>query len=446
MITFGGLATGIDTKSLISGLVAAERVPLDRIGRKQSGLVAAQNTLAGLVSKISALGNAAEDLSDMASGGSLTASSSDPKVVATAHSGAVAGNISVEVVRVASEQRSQSGTFASSTAALGQSGTMSITRGTAAPVDVTIAAGDSLVAIAAKINAKDAGVNASVVSDNGSYRLLVRSNETGTANAFTVSGVALGLDQSGSVYRQAEDAEILVDGEFSMVSGKNLFRNVVAGVDVAISGAPAGAVEVGVSRDSGGLKEKVKALVEAFNSAVDGGHKASGFSSIAASHPELAGDSAIRSAMSQLGAAIGTPAAGMSGRYNMLASIGVHLTRDGKLQLDETKLDAAIADDSDAVHTLLAGDSDKGITGAMSHLKDVVDRLSDGDESMLGRRKRAMGREVDHLDEITLNMERRLDDYEAMLVKKFAALEKLVSQIQSQEGALAGLVNMKNES
>ena len=54
----------------------------------------------------------------------------------------------------------------------------------ATPIDIAVAATDTLADIRDKINAAGAGVTALVMTDSSGSRLLIRSNATGAENAF----------------------------------------------------------------------------------------------------------------------------------------------------------------------------------------------------------------------------------------------------------------------
>ena len=54
-VTFGGLASGLDTNALIDGLMAVERIPLARNQAKQLDLTSAKDTISSVISKVSAV-------------------------------------------------------------------------------------------------------------------------------------------------------------------------------------------------------------------------------------------------------------------------------------------------------------------------------------------------------------------------------------------------------
>ena len=447
MFNFGGLATGLDTQAIIQSMMAVERIPLQRLEAKTASLTEAKSTVSDLLSKVAAIKTAAEDLDDASGFASLVASSDTSAIVATANTAKVPGNFTVDVNRLAQEQRVKTDAFADSLTALGQSGNMDITVGSDAAVSVTVDASDTLTDIAAKINQSGARVSASVVEDGGQYRLMVRGTSTGASNSFTVAGSAtIGMDNAANEYQTAQDAEIVLDNSFTISSSTNKFTSVVDGVDLVVTSTTASSANVTLERDSGALIDKLNTFVEAFNDAISWGQIAAGFGALTAKHDELAGDVTLRGLVTSLGQSVSGQVTGLTGRYDMLASVGIHLSQTGKLELDETVLEQALEDDVAAVEKVFTGDPAASVDGAMKKLIAVVDRFTDGDDSLLEMKVESMGDMIIRMQDDAIDIGRRIDDYEGILIRKFTALETLVSSIQAQEGALAGLVAMSTNS
>lgn len=186
-ISFGGLATGLDTSSLIEQLMAAERQPLSRLESDKSyfnsrlaALSQFEGKLVSFLSKIDTL-DSAEKIQVK-----NTTLSSEDFFSATADSEALPGNYQVEVVDIAQVQKSVGLGVADKAAANFGLGSMTLTVGDNDPVNITIdASNNSLEGIMATINEADAGVTASIINDGTAnpYRLVL----TGTDNATSFS-------------------------------------------------------------------------------------------------------------------------------------------------------------------------------------------------------------------------------------------------------------------
>src|SRR5213080_3728034 len=98
VITVGGLATGIDTQSIITQLVALEHRPVDLLGLDVEGVQATQASITSLTSKLGTLSAAAHAL-DTADGVLVRqATSSDLGVLeAAAGTGAQPGSVTLTV-------------------------------------------------------------------------------------------------------------------------------------------------------------------------------------------------------------------------------------------------------------------------------------------------------------------------------------------------------------
>src|SRR5512138_3681166 len=93
-ISFGGLATGMDTSSIIDKLVQLQSVPLTQLQNQQSACKTQISLLAELASKLDALETAASNLGS-AGVMSLQATSSNTSFSTTPASAAIAGSYQV---------------------------------------------------------------------------------------------------------------------------------------------------------------------------------------------------------------------------------------------------------------------------------------------------------------------------------------------------------------
>lgn len=439
-ITFGGLATGLDTNALIDGLMAAERLPLDRIQTKKQNLSSARDTISALTSKLATLKTAALALKDPTQFASFTAASSDTGITTSVSGAASGGSYSVHVAQLAREQRSYSTTFAASTTALGATGTLTLQVGAGAAVDVTLAATDTLADVAAKINSAGARVGASVLYDGTTYRLQVRGLDTGAANAVSFTGAgatALGLDAPGATFQSAADAQLTVDG-IAITRSTNQIAGVISGVTLALTKENVSST-IAVKSDPDGLKKKLDAFVAAYNDVVKAGQFAAGFGTIKAANQVLAGDGAIRSALDKISRIVGASIAGATGKYTTLMSVGLQSNNDGTLKLDGAKLYGALEADPTGVARLFVVDASIGATGAMGAMATAIDSLISGSSAVLVSRADAFSLQSKRLDDDADALQRRLDQYEETLRQRFTALEQLVSQFKAQGNALAGL-------
>ncbi len=440
LINFGGLASGLDTNSIIDAMVNVEKVPLTAMQNKVSDLAQAKSIVTSIKGQLSTLQAAAKALSDPAGFASATASSSDPAVVATVTGTAPPGAFDVNVTQIAKEQRTYSNTFASNTDPLGQSGTIQLQVGSGTPLTVNVAAGDSLASVAANINSSGARVSASVLYDGTTYRLAVRGLDTGAANAvsFTETGTSLGLSDPANTYQAAQDAKLTVDG-IEVTRSTNQISGVIAGVTLALTKPTSSAAIVQVASDSSAIATKIGTFVSAYNALVDAGHNATGFGTIKASVTSLTGDFTINSALERLASLEGNAVAGTSGLYTTLGSVGLSSTQDGHLAFDSSKLSAAIQADPSTVSKLFVTDSSIGATGIMASFVSTIDSLVNDSGNPFAAKLTAFDTQTTNLTNDEDRLQTQIDAYQTALKNSFTQMELAVSNYKSQTAQLTAM-------
>ena len=426
-ITFGGVGSGLDTESIVTGLVKASQGPIAAMKAQGSSLTAANTSLSNIASLLGKLQTALEAVDETKELGSYAASSSNPAIVASANGSALPGNYNVSVTSLASEQRSYSDGFGSSTTALGQSGNLGLSVAGGAVKDIAISSSDTLEAIASKINAAGLRVSASVFHDGSEYHLQVRGLDTGAANTVEFSGATLGLDANdvNSTRQKAADAKLTID-DFAITRPTNQVVGAIPGVTLNLTATTSAPASVKVDSDPKGLATKLSAVVSAYNAVVDMVHTVSGFGTTKASVDALAGDSLLRSLTNRMSGALGTQVG--TGGYSPLGSVGVKLDRDGHLSLDQTKLEGALQADPAAVARVIAGpEAGTGAgTGVADLLRDVVKAFAGAGGSISDKQTGLAGRLKSTTDRVNREQD-RLDAYAAALRKQFTALDRIMS-------------------
>ena len=369
-----GVGSGIDTGALVTQLVTASRQAKDDALTAQSTKVTAQ--ISGVSALMSGMTNFSTALKSLIDGGTLKTqpTSSDASVLTV--SGIAGQSVSqsesaIQVQQLASAQSIATPAVADANAAIG-TGTLTFNFGTAtmdgstmtglaagtiAPVSITIdSSNDTLTGIAAAINAKNAGITATVVSDANGARLVVKG-ATGAASAFTMTATedadAPGLASldfgpgaaSASVNQSAGDAIVTYDG-LSVHRSTNTITDLVPGVSLGLKAVSSSAVTIGAQRPGSAISEAVTDFVNAYNTLqgiID--------TQTDKDTGSLNGDAGVRQMQNQLTKLTSTALIG-SGHPATLAEIGVSTNRDGTLSLDTDKLTAAFAANPDQVEAM----------------------------------------------------------------------------------------------
>jgi flagellar hook-associated protein 2 len=397
--SFSGLGTGIDIQGTVDKIIAAKHVPIDRIEQRISDNQAKIAALKDLRSYALGLKTAAEKLRGKVSfdrsgdifetkqafatasrADSQAPSAADSLVGVTASNAAQATSHSLEVLQIASAHKVASSSIAAGlNDQLGLSGSFRINGR-----DITVAPTDTLLGLRDRINAADAGddptgVRASIVSISATEQVLIlTADKTGTEGAITAAdtsgsvlqdlGVVDGTGAFQAELQQAQNARIKVDGLGTIVERQsNTIDDVFAGVTLSLFKAePGTTVKLDVESDLNQVKNAIDEFVNAYNQlrtyinqqaltkVPENDQTGAGV---------LAGTSALSEARSELAAAIGSAVAGNDPTFSVLAQIGITIQGPGQvpdptqantLAIDESKLDQALLNQSDAVRALFS--------------------------------------------------------------------------------------------
>lgn len=196
----GGLATGLDTTSIINGLISIEQQRVTREETKKADIELKLSTFNDLKTKLSDFYTQAKEMDKSTVFNVFKSSSSDTAVATiTGEDNASVGNYDVKVMGLASSLKVASGSFTGNLTSLGLTGSFTISASaaalkadpTATTVQIDLSSTDTLKDVAAKINrAKGTGATASVLKmGDNDYRLMLTSVDEGS-QAFKVAAVA----------------------------------------------------------------------------------------------------------------------------------------------------------------------------------------------------------------------------------------------------------------
>lgn len=431
-IQIGGLATGLDTKALIEGLMAAERVPVNRMQARRASVQSRLDAFAALRPKVSELETQAKGLKTVADFRSFKASSSAESFATASASGAAAAGVySVEITQLAENEIEKSNGYADKGTTTVGTGTLSLTVG-GVVTNVAIGAGDqTLQGVANAINDSDAKVSASVVNVGGTnpYRLVISADEAGDSNTVSVNAAGLsGGTQALSFTEQraAKSALFSVNG-IDIEANSNVVSDAVEGVTFTLkketeADAP---VTVTVTADAEALKKKIESLVSAYNGVVDRLARDGSRNATTGATGVLFGDFTATSIKRRLAAAAAGAVSTDDGAYNSLGSIGVTTTRTGSLAVDSAKLTKAIESDPEGVIALFV-DGDGGLASKFADLANVI-ASSTGE---IAAREAGLKTGVKTIDTQIERFEARLVRVEKQLTTRYAELESFASRFQ----------------
>jgi len=432
-ITFSGLSSGIDSTSLISQLVAAEKQPETTLRGDQNNLASQKQSVDLLASAVAGFGDFADSMSLSAATQFRTATTSDSHVTVAVSGAAAATAHTVRVEQTARAQVVSSRTFATSAAGVLGDGAVTFQTATGTPATVVWSAADSLADIAAKITGSKAGVTASVLYDGSTYRLMVHSAQPGVANAatFTDAGDSLGLSDPANVKATALDAKALIDG-VEVTRPTNVIDDALTGVTitaVSAQGATDPDTQVGVSLDTTAAGAKLNTLVNTYNSVMTKINDQLTYTGTTKGADTLFGDSTLQQLQ---GAMTSLITQGFGG--NTLDGLGISIDKTGVMSLDSTKLGTALAAKPNALDDLFVAG---GLSGALRDLDNTYTRAGDGVLTVKSQgmtdRSTDLQKEIDQIDSNATALQTRLQ-------AQFTALEATMSQFQSQASYISKIL------
>lgn len=443
-ISFSGLATGLDTSSIIASLVAVKRMPIYLLENQKSDYQSKIDYYERFKDKLDDLENAAEDLKDPSDFNLFkTTMNTEGYLTASASSTAMPGTYNIQITDLATFEQEASGNFSDKTSSLG-SGTITLNVG-GTETEVTIEDGDdTLNGIVAAINDSDAEVTASIINDGSDtpYRLVITGNDTGEDNTISISTTGLSGLGSFTELQGASDAHFEINN-ISMQSDSNTVTGAVQGLNLKLTGATEAdsPVIVTVDRDSEEIKSEITDFINAYNDVMSFINTQSTYNDSSESGGVLMGESMLQRMQISLSSIFipsdydadpGAP------DIQILADIGITLDSDSTFSIDGSELLESIDENFDDVVRLFTstdeGDSGNELGFAVrmdtflndyTKLEGIIDTKTGGYEEI-----------IRNLETQINGAEGRLEDYESGLVKKYAALEQLMSGLNSQQSIL----------
>ena len=443
-------ASDIDTKQLVTDLVAAVREPRQQqIDKAKEKAEVAISSVALLKSALSTLQTAAEDLGSVGRLNQLAISNTDPTTATLTSGGtgvAIAGNHSLTVQQLAQPQRMTSGGFATSTEVVDASAfTIDITLdGTTETINIS--GGTNVGGVVAAINSAGTGVTARLVNTGSGatpYQIVLQG-ESGADNAYTVVSSSAGLSFPTTL-QAAQDAEFTLDG-IAMTRSSNTVTDALDGATLTLNRVNATTTNLGVSYDTAGITAGVERFVEAYNLVNDFITRATGLPS---ADDELAGSlqgsTVTRSLRNQLRNLMGSATTASGTGTTRWAELGVEFDRSGTLTLDTSRFTTVFeADPADAIKAMsnnltrpnlfsgassgLAGDlaiSTYGMVRSTGALADI-DRSYQTTLATMTEKQTKLDRDIERL---TARYERQFSAMDAILSRFKATSKSLESSL-----------------
>lgn len=367
-----GSGSGIDTASLINKLVDVNKfADSNRLTTKQTlletqisdfGLL--RNAFSTLESSASALANA-----DTFNAKSVSVPTTTLLGITKIDAKASVGDYNVNVDQIAQAQSISSGTFTSQNSPIGK-GTLAIrfgswtttaaTPGNPLPVGTftvdssktggTIKIDDSnnsLTGVRDAINKSGLGLKASILSNNGTYKLLVtapsgESSEveiTATEAPGSPGLASFNFNESAPTMLQQQegkDAIIRVNGA-TVTRSTNHLTDVIDGLEFDLfNKSSSETINIGISADKATSEKAIRDFVAAYNTFLTDSGKLIGFDKEKKEYGSLRQDPMAKNLVQQVKSLLSVPMSGVAGGFSTLGSLGIRTELDGTLKIDDS--------------------------------------------------------------------------------------------------------------
>lgn len=412
-VTFAGLASGVDTASVVTSLMEIERAPVTAMEDKQEYLEAKLDTyeefntlLDGFYSAVIGL-NSKNDLNAF----EVTNNGSEYFSIQTT-SLATEGNYSVEILSLAQKQKDVSSDGIADTDTTTLSGELVFGEETLSYEDVT------LLDLVELINDGEYGVTSTIIDDGTGegYRLMLTTDTAGEEMEITGTGsIVMDTAIDGHTV-DGSKAHIIVDG-VDYYSSSNTMTTALKGATITLmSVSDSGADNVTIASDADTIiSTQMEKLVTAYNE--------------------------INTYIDTIKASDSTLALSMTSIQRSLknyltssdfSSLGIESDWEaGELTFDSEIFAAAYAEDPDAITLALLGDDDN--EGAMTRLDDYLSEELNSTSGFFVTKKSTIDKTISRLDDSIALMETRLEKRQKTLEAQFTAMETLISSLNSMQ-------------
>ena len=379
--SISGISSGIDWQSTIDLLMQIEQQSVTRLEERKAEYQAKNSAWSSIQSKLNALKNAAQKIDTQNEVLKKSASSSDTDVfTASAEAGAVSGSHAIIVNQLAQAEvyvHSDGWSDINSSSIYTGSGGQFAYNFDGQNIIVDVPTGSTLLDLVQLINNDDDNqdedgnplIVASTIDDGGDtdpiHLVLTAVNPT-AANSFSIDDVNTNLgsgaefdDASWTRTQDAQVSQIRVDGYPPagwITRESNVIDDVLEGVTLTLKDTTASAVNVSVENNYSEIKQRITDWVNAYNQVMTEITTDTRYDSENEVRGILMGDSQVRTVRDELVDIVVSQIQGLpeNASYLSLGDIGIDLSSNSTLTIDESELQEALEADAEAVANLFA--------------------------------------------------------------------------------------------
>jgi len=498
-LRIGGLVSGMDTDSIVSKLMKAKRIPVDKLKQDKQILQWQQEDYRAVNTSLRSFRDKVFNMKLQATYLAKTAASSNEAAVgAAANSNAVPGIYSVTVTQLAKgvskgsqaalpDEANADGTTKTLAQQFGLSGSISFTlKGSKGSKAFTFDTANATINnVVADINGADLGISASY--DATLNRFFLTTSSTGAAAKIKVttdsnnfltgpledgSDNVLKLKMKLNIDYTGQDAKFDFGDAKGLTSATNTVT--VNGITLTLKQGGGATADITVRNDNNAVFNSIKDFVTAYNDIVDKINSKlseTGYRDYLPLTDEqrdkmsedqikkweekaksglLRNDTLLEGVVMKMRTTMSAVVPGLTGGkgYDNLAKIGINTGlyfEKGKLYIDETKLKDALQKDPDGVMNLFIKNSDvyseKGIAQRLyddvNNGMSLISAKAGSDSTYSTVDNSTIGKRLFQIDEDIDKLEDRLKEIEDRYWRQFTAMEQAIQQMNAQSAWLA---------
>ncbi|MFG0326749.1 MAG: flagellar filament capping protein FliD [Phycisphaerales bacterium JB037] len=327
---------------------------------------------------------------------------------------------------------------------------------------------DTLDEIVRKINESGGPATVSIINDgNGAspFRLSFISRESGRDGRYIFD--SRGFDLGLQTLDRGEDARVFFGSSdpaeaLLLTSSSNTLDSIVTGVSIDLKSASDDPVSLTVTRNTEEIEADVDAFIKAYNTLIDRIDFQTRYIADTEERGALLGDQTALTLRQRVFNTIRGQGQGIEGQYKTLFDIGVTVIEGGKLSLDKDEFRQALEADFGAVEELLAArdqvqpdefqdvapgvkvkvvdpDAEFSKLGIAGLIEELAITYTDSIDGVLTLRKTAIEDQIDLQRQRIESFNVILESKRSRLEAQFLAMERVIGQLQGQQGALASL-------
>ena len=317
-----------------------------------------------------------------------------------------------------------------------------------AGTQITVAATDTLASLAAKINAAQSGVTATIVNDGSTFspnRLQLTSSQSGVAGRFTVDDGGLGL--GFSTQTQGQNALLKVGSSssanpFFLTSGTNEFDTAIPDLNITLNTVGSSPAQVNVVSDTSQITNLVQTFVTNYNTAYTTATTDTTYNTASSTAAPLQGDGTVlrlETALSNLVSSVAGPA---GNAVTSLAQLGISVNQDGTLALNNTTLSQQISQNPTAVSNFFMD----ATNGFGTKLKNTINSFTDTTTGEFTTETTALQASSTSIEARITQLNNQLTAQQQSLMTTFTNLETVLGNLRNQQTALESILGLTSSS